>query len=296
MLQLGNVTAAYSVNGGSFVSVAGSFHLGANFFTPTSRAGIVTASLNNLAAITIPFTKFDIDPGTTAVLHPSVRSTNIAPNATGVMLDSAVTADLNLPNAGLNPSTVNTTNVQLWRTSDHAVVAAVVNTSGGGDSIVLQPANTLLPNTQYPFSVSSGVADTKGVSFTPYTFNFTTGNTQTQPDPSIAFVPQDLPSASGTSFTGVRIGPDHKLYGSTLDGRIYRWTINADGTLGTPQIITSLQTANAGNRLITGFAFDPAATAANPIIWVSNSYFGFTNVRRLDRQNHRNEWCGSANR
>jgi fibronectin type 3 domain-containing protein len=273
-----NVTASYSVNGGGYVSVPGSFQVAASFFTSASRAGIETASLNSLAPIAIPFSRFEIDPGTAAVLHPSVRTTNIAPNATGVTLDTAVTADLNLPNAGLNPSTVNATNVQLWRTSDHAVVPAVVNTSGGGDSIVLQPANTLLPNTQYTFSVSAGVLDTKGVSFTPYTFNFTTGNTQTQPDPTIAFVPQDLPSAQNTAYTSVRIGPDHKLYASSEDGRIFRWTINADGTLGAPQIITSLQTANGGNRLITGFAFDPSATAANPIIWVSNSYFGFTNV------------------
>jgi fibronectin type 3 domain-containing protein len=272
------VTASYSVNGGAFVAVQGSYQVAASFFTSASRAGIETDNLNNLPAITIPFKRFDIEPGTAAVLHPSVRTTNIASNATGVPLDTAVTADLNLPNAGLNASTVNATNVQLWRASDHSVVPATVNTSGGGDSIVLQPANTLLPNTQYTFSVSSGVLDTTGVSFTPYTFNFTTGNTQIQPDPTIAFVPQDLPSAQSTPFTCVRIGPDHKLYASSEDGRIFRFTINADGTLGTPQIITSLQAANGGNRLITGFAFAPNATAANPIIWVSNSYFGFTNV------------------
>ena len=47
------------------------------------------------------------------------------------------------------------------------------------------------------------------------------------------------------------------LYASTEDGRIFKWGINADGTLGTPQIITSIQTFNGGKRLITGFAFDP---------------------------------------
>ena len=37
-----------------------------------------------------------------------------------------------------------------------------------------------------------------------------------------------------------------------------------------------MQQANGGNRLITGFAFDPRSTPTNPIIWVSNSFYALS--------------------
>src|SRR5947209_6865639 len=77
---------------------------------------------------------------TVAQAQPSVISTAPASGAANVALDVSITADLNLPNAGLNPATLSATTVQLFRTGDHAAVAAVVNTSGGGDSIICQPA------------------------------------------------------------------------------------------------------------------------------------------------------------
>ena len=86
-----------------------------------------------------------------------------------------------------------------------------------------------------------------------------------------------MPTTAGTEFTDMKFGPDGKLYASTEDGRIFRYPVNTDGTLGTPQVITSLQTANGGaNRLISGFAFDPASTASNLKIWVSNTFYALS--------------------
>ncbi|HXE55029.1 MAG TPA: hypothetical protein VN541_18550, partial [Tepidisphaeraceae bacterium] len=96
-----------------------------------------------------------------------------------------------------------------------------------------------------------------------------------KPDPAVHFEKVMLPTATGAGFTCVRTGPGHKLYASSDDGRIYRFAINADGTLGTPQIITSLQALEGGKRLVTGFCFDPSATADNPIVWIDHSYFAF---------------------
>jgi fibronectin type 3 domain-containing protein len=278
----GTVTGSYSINGGAWVAMPQSVTLtgteAAIFFSSASRAGVIASNKNDLPGVTVAFTHFEIDPGGKVADHPTIISTNPGVNASGVTLDTSITADLNLPNSGLNPATVNASNVQLYRTSDHSLVPGVVNTSGGGDSIVLQPAAILGANTQYTFSVSSAVQDTTGVSIVPYAVTFMTGATASIPDPAISFANVDLPTAEGAPFTCVKIGPDQDLYASTEDGRIFRWTINGDGTLGTPRIITSLQSANGGHRLITGFAFDPSATAANPIIWVSNSYYGFDNV------------------
>ena len=61
-------------------------------------------------------------------------------------------------------------------------------------------------------------------------------------------------------------GPDGKLYSGTIDGRVIRFPINPDGTLGASQTITSLQTAYGGPRMLTGIEFDPANPSAEPAI------------------------------
>src|SRR5205823_4066941 len=52
------------------------------------------------------------------VQHPSVTNVSPTNNATNVLLSAAVTADLSLPNGGLDPKTVNTATVTLKRNSD----------------------------------------------------------------------------------------------------------------------------------------------------------------------------------
>ena len=103
----------------------------------------------------------------------------------------------------------------------------------------------------------------------------------------VPFVPGNTPAsfekvagvATGQNFTSVTVGPDGKLYAATLEGLIIRYTIAADGTLTSPQTITSLQAANGGNRMLMGMDFDPAATAANPILWVTHSAYVLANIR-----------------
>lgn len=214
----------------------------------------------------------------TASAHPSVTVVSPANGATGVARDSAVTADLFLPNSALNYGSVTNGTVLLYRTDDHSVVPAVVNTTGGDDAIILQPSVLLDANTSYTFSVSDSVRDTTGQTIVPLTSTFTTGTAGASVDPSIAFEHVSLPTAVNTPFTCVRVGPDHLLYASSEDGRIFRYSINPDGTLGTPQIITSLQTAAGGPTLLTGFAFDPASTATNVILWVSHGYYAFNDA------------------
>lgn len=95
------------------------------------------------------------------------------------------------------------------------------------------------------------------------------------PDPAIRFQKVMLPAAAGAGFTCVQVGPDHRLYAGADDGRIFRFPILPDGTVGAPRIITSLQQAEGGNRLLTGFCFDPAAPADEPVLWVAHGYYAF---------------------
>ncbi len=89
-----------------------------------------------------------------------------------------------------------------------------------------------------------------------FTEKFTTAHL---PDPSIQFHKVALPTAEGVGFTSVVFGPGHKLYAGTDEGRIFIYNVLPDGTLSEPEKITSLQTANNAQRLITGFCFDPRA-------------------------------------
>src|SRR5689334_974661 len=76
-----------------------------------------------------------------ATSSPSVVSSTPTNGATNVDRDTAVTLSVHLPNGALDASTVNATNVALQRNSDGSNVGSVVNTTGGGDAIVLTPFN-----------------------------------------------------------------------------------------------------------------------------------------------------------
>lgn len=97
-------------------------------------------------------------------------------------------------------------------------------------------------------------------------------------DPDINFERVPLPATAGKIYTCVQIGPDGQLYASTIDGLILRFPIESDGTLGTPVTYASLQKANNGPRLITGFCFEPGSTADHRVLWVDNGHPALTNV------------------
>jgi hypothetical protein len=204
--------------------------------------------------------------------RPAVTMTRPGDGQINVLPDAFVAADVHLPVAGrtVDGATLNSQTVHLYRTDDHTPVAAVVNTSGGGDAIVLKPVAPLELNTRYSFEVTSGVKDTSGASFFPFTSSFITAASANFVSLPIAFEKVALPVTDGSMFTCVEVGPDHRLYASTLDGRIISYQIGADGTLADPQINKTIQTANNGPRLITGIKLDPTSTAREPVLWVSH--------------------------
>jgi hypothetical protein len=224
-----------------------------------------------------------------STLRPTVSASTPANNATNVKRDTAVTAEVALPNSGqgIDTEALTEASVKLIRNSDKAQIPAKLNTSGGGDVIVLQPNAFLSSNTSYTFTVNTGLTDTGGSPFTPFTSTFTTGTCCDPVATTIKFQKVALPNSANKSFTSVAIGPDGKLYAATLNGEILRYPLNADGTTGTAQSITSIQVANGGSRAIIGIAFDPAATASNLVLWVSN------NAPSLDNAS---DWSGKITR
>lgn len=278
----GRVRAYYSINGASFVKMPTELTLSgkkrAAFFSPMAKAGLITVHKNDTGPMTVSYDRFEIQPGRALAGRPSVVATRPGDGATDVRRDAFIAADLNLPNAGIDTESLKGNTVKLYRTSDRSIVPAVVNTSGGGDTIVLQPTLLLDANTHYTFEVTDGVKDEAGGAFVSYAMTFTTGSAGAETDASLSFEKVNLPSTYGEAYTSVKVGPDNKLYASTETGKIIRWNINNDGTLGSGQVITSLQDHNVGPRLIIGFDFDPGAPASSPVLWVTHGVADIQNA------------------
>jgi hypothetical protein len=212
-------------------------------------------------------------PGT-----PTVANVTPPDGAGEVFLDAPVTANVNLPNCGgVDPATVTNDTVRLLKMPNAVPVPANVNTSGGGDVIVVQPTVHLAATTTYTFQVTSGLKDLSGAAFTPFSSSFTTGGTLA-PTGNGGFTKGFAKTATsapglkgGPGYTSVVVGPDHKLYAGTNYGEIKRFPIlNDNGDLGPEESIMTLVN-HAGPRVIIGMAFDPASTAENPILWITNN-------------------------
>ncbi len=216
-------------------------------------------------------TKIDyviIQPGD----RPSVRGNNPSDNETLVPTTNSFTLDVNLPTSAIDLDSMTSSAVRLLDAGTSIPVDATLNTSGGGDAIVLKPTAPLQAYTKYIFEVTENLRDTSGKPFLPWRVSFVTGPSPVdQGGPAFEQVPQ--PNVPSYPYTSVEIGPDQKLYASTLTGEILRFAMEPDGTLDAPQVITSVQTANGGPRTVVGMKFDPASTADNLIMWISNDAF-----------------------
>ncbi len=203
---------------------------------------------------------------------PAVRTSTPGNGAVDVPVNSSVVEDLILPDGGVDAATLSSSTVTLTRISDGSRVPATVLTSGGGDVVNLSPTSALAGSTSYRFDLTSGVRDVRGRAFQPFSLVFTTGSAG-GPAASVAF-DKVAGVASGASFTTVVMGPDGFLYAGSLDGRIFRYPIAADGTLGTATVITAVRDnaaalglPGAPARTIIGMAFDPSGS-----LWVTDNY------------------------
>ncbi|WP_158069982.1 CBM96 family carbohydrate-binding protein [Cnuella takakiae] len=224
------------------------------------------------------------------VARPWVVRVNPESGASFISETSSIsTSILRLPNGGIDNKTITPDNVYLRELPSGAIVQANVNGTGGGDAITLVPTVALKLNTQYEFTITSNVKDLTGASFVPYSSNFTTTNVPTGEISNVSFTQVKMPEIVG-KHSSLQKGPDGKLYATTIDGLIKRFTINPDGTLGNQEIIYSLQDPDSTgpvapqSRLLIGFTFDPKATASNLIAYVTHSSYTFLNAPNWDGQ------------
>jgi glucose/arabinose dehydrogenase len=190
-----------------------------------------------------------------------------------VRTNSAISISIAVRNGKLDTATMQTARASLWPTEGGPGVS-VATKPVGDDLLVLKPAVALSPDTSYTLSVA-GLKTVVGATIAPFNMRFTTGR---PPDPEIRFQKVPLPITAGYACTAVVMGPGHQLYVGTDDGLILRFPVQNDGRLRPPEKIKALQIAEGRSRLLIGFCFDPAATEANPIIWVSHGFFAFADA------------------
>ncbi|GIE36181.1 hypothetical protein Ait01nite_092260 [Actinoplanes italicus] len=233
-----------------------------------SPAGGTNTKFNYIDVVSVP------DAGA----QPSVRTSTPANLATAVSRTVSIVEDLVLPNGAVDGTSLTSSAVTLTRADTGAVVAGQAFTSGGGDVVNFSPAAALAASTTYRFTITPAAKDVTGKAFLPFSVVFTTAGDGGPPAGGIAF-DSTVGVATGAAFTSVIKGPDNRLYAGTLTGQIHRFPINSDGTLGTATIIDSVRVNAAAanlpgqpNRTVIGMAFDPASTAAAPILWVTDNY------------------------
>lgn len=262
-------------------------------FVSTATAGFKSATA--VVSVSDGFLTVDSKGGTNTKINwiiikpytgknPSVESVAPDNGSKNVNVNTSIsTSVLKLPNSGINNATITAANVYLAEDSTGVRVPANVNGTGGNDAITLVPSSPLKPGTAYRFTITSAVKDLTDSSFVPFSSTFTTDTKPSVNLTNIKFDKVALPNTAG-QHSSLTIGPDGKLYALTIDGIIKRFVINADGTLGSPELIYTLQ-GEYGARtpvLAVGFTFDPSSTAANLIAWVTHDTFTFLNAPDWD--------------
>jgi glucose/arabinose dehydrogenase len=275
----GVISAQFRVEGGLMTRFSETFTPAVNsgyFRDDATRAGIIVVHKNDGDPITAEFDDFEVTRDDLPPTRLTVRESRPTDGDDFVFRDSFVAVDLELPNASVDGSTLTPTNVFLERTADGLRVPAEINTSGGGDTIILTPNRALDADTEYEFTITSGVTDLFGIAAEPFTSTFTTNFSLGGVGgdlASVAFEQVDLPEADGEIWSSVTLGPDGRLYATSIEGLIRRWDLEDDGTLGSSFDIDSITESEGDQRVVTGLTFGPDATASDLVAYVTHTQF-----------------------
>ncbi|WP_189362655.1 malectin domain-containing carbohydrate-binding protein, partial [Algibacter mikhailovii] len=249
----------------------------------------------------------------TVITEPYFANVSPRDDATGVFTNNfQITVEVITP-AGyeLDKNTL-AGNVNLYEVTSggEVLVPSNSNDTGGGDAITLTPSSNLKPFTEYVFRLTSSIeANLVGdintrIPFTAFESSLTTGEEDIDIDLDLTGVEFTQVNGeielgaqtTGEYFSSLVIGPDGKLYASTIgnfqsDGKIFRWDIAADGTLENLQILSPELTGaahpedgarNNNNRLIIGLTFDPTSTAEDLIAYITHSAASVTDGPEWD--------------
>jgi len=187
-----------------------------------------------------------------------------APGATDVSPETIVRVRFSAP---VDPATVSGSTFRLVESSTAVAVATGVALDVFGEVATLTPSARLRTSTSYTMSLTDGIRAQSGEALVPYGSSFTTG--ATAPASGLTFAATRFDGRDRN--TSLAFGPDANLYVADIVGQVRRYRIDpATGAATTSDIALALP---SGRRML-GIAFDPGATAANLILWVSYAVEG----------------------
>ena len=196
--------------------------------------------------------------------RPFVVDVRPGNRSAGALRGEGIGTDLHLVGTTANPgpvdkTTISTSTVKLFEVvpgSADVAVAGNPGSTGGGDAINFQQSAALKADTTYRYVVD-GVKDTLGNTFLPFTSTFTTGTEIDGGEETGTFSP-----VAGVNFEKVDLNKNGKhdsslvvhqgyLWTTTVGQGMFRYPINADGTLGAEQAINAF-----AGRAAIGLVFD----------------------------------------
>lgn len=169
----------------------------------------------------------------------------------------------------LDAKSISEQNVGLVSTSDGALVPSTVSLNAAGDVITVAPKSALKPAANYMLHVGNGVKLTDGTELSGHVSAF-----YTKPPDAIAQTIrfENLPQQNVVGgVTAMHFGPDGKLYASTAIGELWRFPVNADGTLAAGEKLPGITGKHGKPRIFVGFVFDPKSTPEAPIIYATHT-------------------------
>jgi glucose/arabinose dehydrogenase len=188
---------------------------------------------------------------------------SVAPRdgATRIGLDPIVQVHFS---QGLSLKTLSAESVQLLDSANKPI-SAQIGSDLEGDVVNIRPKERLRPQSVYTVIVNDRLIDKNEKPVASFRSSFTTG----RGTPSLAradgfqFSKAKIDDERGP--TAVAVGPDGNVYVATYDGILYRLRIDPHTGLATGKD----RLLNLSSRKILGLVFDPGATSAEMVAWIT---------------------------
>jgi glucose/arabinose dehydrogenase len=197
---------------------------------------------------------------------PSSETTRVVSVSPG---DGAKDVDVRRPvqihfSDGLTLRTLGPESVRLLD-PDLGPVPAQLGSDIEGDVVNVQPRRPLMPRSLYTVEVNRGLLDRRGSPVPPFRSTFTTG-ADAAPVAGEGFRFGKAKVDDQTGPTAIAVGPDGHVYAATYTGIVYR--LRMDPRTGRSTGKDAL--LSLSGRKILGLAFDPAATPADLVAWITH--------------------------